>query len=251
MKVHKLGFALAFALLSIFASSAFALDFYGANITDKEVPSSYLNIGLVGFLPTVSDVSTDSVADKQGFKRGDIIVSINGKNIRKTSELNQLKAEVRTVSMFRNKEKMSIHLHVAGKAGTKALASENKLPLQVVATSEAQQPANTQREVAQPQEAPPQQKSLSKNAIFSRSIKPVQDQIVFENKKGKVIFSHSIHLKSLSEDQCLLCHRVESPTREYIQSRLDNHRAAHAFCRGCHQKIENAPTSDCLVCHKR
>ena len=84
--------------------------------------------------------------------------------------------------------------------------------------------------------------------IFLRKINPAKDQLVFPNKKGEVIFSHSRHLKSLHEDQCILCHRVENPTLESIQTRFENHRVAHSFCKGCHTKIEKGPT-ECHQCH--
>jgi hypothetical protein len=85
--------------------------------------------------------------------------------------------------------------------------------------------------------------------FYNRTVKPTQDQIVFENKRGRVIFSHSVHLQSLNKVQCLLCHQTEKPTHESIQSRLDNHRAAHGFCRGCHQKTGRGPETECHRCH--
>lgn len=255
MNATNSGFAIFFVLLNLFTSSAFALDFYGANVNDKEVPTSYLKVGILGVLPAVSDVTLGSIADKQGLKRGDLIVAINGKNIQKSSELNQFKTNVLIVTFFRNREKMTINLRVAEKVGARIHVPEDNLIAQSEPRStpalQAQQALNNPREGVHAQEVWPQQKPPTKNAIFTRPIKPTQDQIFFESKKGQVIFSHSIHLKSLNEDQCMLCHRIENPTHEYIQSRLDNHRTAHAFCRGCHQKIANAPTSDCLVCHKQ
>ena len=84
--------------------------------------------------------------------------------------------------------------------------------------------------------------------IFTRKINRAQDQLIFPNSKGEVIFSHSKHLKSLKEDQCILCHRIENPTLESIQSRFDNHRVAHQFCKGCHSKLAKGPT-ECHQCH--
>ena len=84
--------------------------------------------------------------------------------------------------------------------------------------------------------------------IFTRNINPAKDRLVFPNKKGEVIFSHLKHLKSLKEDQCILCHRIENPTLESIQTRFDNHRVAHSFCKGCHAKLGKGPT-DCHQCH--
>lgn len=84
--------------------------------------------------------------------------------------------------------------------------------------------------------------------IFTRKINRAQDQLVFPNSKGEVIFSHSKHLKSLKEDQCILCHRIENPTLESIQTRFDNHRVAHQFCKNCHRTLGKGPT-ECHQCH--
>jgi len=84
--------------------------------------------------------------------------------------------------------------------------------------------------------------------IFTRKIKPAKNLLVFPNKKGEVIFSHLKHLESLKEDQCILCHRIENPTLESIQSRFENHRVAHSFCKGCHRDLGKGPT-ECHQCH--
>ena len=84
--------------------------------------------------------------------------------------------------------------------------------------------------------------------IFTRSIHPAQNLLIFPNKKGEVIFSHSIHLESLNGDQCILCHRIKNPTLESIQSRFENHRVAHSFCKGCHRDLGKGPT-ECHQCH--
>jgi Na+-translocating ferredoxin:NAD+ oxidoreductase RNF subunit RnfB len=84
--------------------------------------------------------------------------------------------------------------------------------------------------------------------IFSRTISPAKNLLVFPNAKGEVIFSHSIHLMSLKENQCILCHRIENPTLEKIQSRFENHRVAHSFCKGCHRDLGKGPT-ECHQCH--
>ena len=84
--------------------------------------------------------------------------------------------------------------------------------------------------------------------IFTRKIKPAQNQLVFPNNKGEVIFSHSIHINSLKEDHCILCHKIDNPSLESIQSRFENHRVAHSFCKGCHAKLGSGPT-ECHQCH--
>jgi hypothetical protein len=250
--------------LCLSVTSAFAIDFYGADVTDSDLPSSYLKIGLLGFRPVVASVTLDSPAAKHGFQRGDIIVSINGKDIKSSSELHRFTTDVLSVSIFRNREKMTLTIdrHAIGNAETRQSSVEKQSALQrqvtrgvPVAVGNSTPVTPKERAVAsrspvtQTQNMPPRQVLPEKADIFKRPIKPSQDRIIFANKKGEVTFSHSIHLKSLSKEECLLCHRTENPTHESIQSRLDNHRAAHGFCRGCHQKIETAPTTECQVCH--
>jgi Na+-translocating ferredoxin:NAD+ oxidoreductase RNF subunit RnfB len=84
--------------------------------------------------------------------------------------------------------------------------------------------------------------------FFTRHIPPAQDLLIFPSDKGEVVFSHSKHLKSLKEDECIRCHRIDNPTLKNIQSRFDDHRIAHAFCKGCHRTLEKGPT-ECHQCH--
>jgi len=84
--------------------------------------------------------------------------------------------------------------------------------------------------------------------IFTRRINPAKDLLVFPNDKGEVVFSHTKHLRSLKKDECILCHRIENPTLESIQTRFDNHRVAHMFCKGCHRELGKGPT-ECHQCH--
>lgn len=84
--------------------------------------------------------------------------------------------------------------------------------------------------------------------LFSRNISPSQDLLVFPSAKGEVIFSHTKHLKSLKEHECIRCHRIENPTLKNIQSRFEDHRIAHSFCKGCHRDLGKGPT-ECHQCH--
>jgi hypothetical protein len=97
--------------------------------------------------------------------------------------------------------------------------------------------------------ATPHQKSPAKDDILSRKIKLVQDQIVFENSKGEVKFTHSVHRKSFSKEKCMICHQKDKPAYDFVKNRFNDERVAHGFCRGCHQNAEIAPTAECQVCH--
>lgn len=84
--------------------------------------------------------------------------------------------------------------------------------------------------------------------ITSRRIRPSKDILVFPNSKGEVVFSHSKHLNSLSKGECLNCHKVDNPSLQNIQSKFENHRIAHSFCKGCHRELGKGPT-ECHQCH--
>lgn len=309
--------ALAACLLMPVASSH-SLDFHGADVTDSDVPSSYLRIGFYGVHPVVNSVVHGAVAPP--FQRGDIILAINGQPVRKSAELNRFDADELAVTIFRGNEKKNITMVRPGieKISTSRAGAEKPMtpgvvdvqgvpvggngnpakPVVAVAGGVANPPgdqplsltagkgtsdsgvgvpqsvesvpkpvaasAGTDRVVKEAEKecvdgseacgadtitVAPSTAPVSKGDFYSRTVKPTQDQIVFENKRGRVIFSHSVHLQSLNKVQCLLCHQTEKPTHESIQSRLDNHRAAHGFCRGCHQKTGRGPETECHSCH--
>lgn len=91
--------------------SAFALDFYGVNVTDKDAPSSFMRYGINGYRPTVSGVDVGTPAAKYGFKEGDIILSINDKNIRRSFELNQFSTDILSVLVFSSPERKTLTIN--------------------------------------------------------------------------------------------------------------------------------------------
>lgn len=69
------------------ATGASAADFYGASIADRDAPTAAWKVGVTGFHPTVTSLSFDSPARQAGLAAGDIILSINSKEITKSAEL--------------------------------------------------------------------------------------------------------------------------------------------------------------------
>jgi membrane-associated protease RseP (regulator of RpoE activity) len=296
MRIRHTAFVL---LVGLFlpVTSAYAVDFYGADVTDSDVPSSYLKISLFGYRPIVGIVTYDTPAYKLGFQRGDIIFSINGKEIKRASELHQFTTDVLSISIFRCKEKMTLTLdrHANKAAQTRQFTAKKQSATQLqiahdvpaavkspqvklvdltVAShapvrrefmkagpsssrdaaysdklSSTQPAPTTPAKGVRTQDVSTRQILPVKGDIFSRPLKPAQDRIVFASKKGEVTFRHSVHMRSMNKEQCMLCHQNENITHESIQSRLDNDRIAHGFCRGCHQNTAKAPTSECRVCH--
>ena len=101
----------AISVIGLTANSVDAYDFYGASVSDNDVPSSYMKYGLkglIGLRPTITEVSYDSPADKAGFKRGDIFLSINGKAVKNTTDLGKTTDNKMSVLFFRGIERMTL-----------------------------------------------------------------------------------------------------------------------------------------------
>jgi len=79
---------------------ALAAEFYGASVTDKDAPSSFMRYGIYGDLPTVGSVAPGSPAETAGFARGDVIVSINGKDLVHSKDLAEFGDKTLTIRMF-------------------------------------------------------------------------------------------------------------------------------------------------------
>lgn len=86
MKIYRV-VMLTITVLSFIASIAFAADFYGASVIDKDVPTITWKAGVDGIRPIVNGVEYGSPASKAGFKNGDIILSINNKDVKRSSDL--------------------------------------------------------------------------------------------------------------------------------------------------------------------
>jgi len=107
MKITKL-VILTITALPFIASMSIASDFYGATVTDKDTPTAAWKAGIIGVHPTINDVTYDSPAGKAGFKRGDIILSINDDDVKRTSELDKFTTNTLTVHVFDGNERKKL-----------------------------------------------------------------------------------------------------------------------------------------------
>jgi len=87
-----------------------------------------------------------------------------------------------------------------------------------------------------------------KLSLMDQKIPRSKNIIIFPNDKGEVVFNHAIHSQKFKEDDCILCHRTNKPTKDKILTRFDNHKIAHYFCKGCHREVGSGPT-ECHQCH--
>jgi hypothetical protein len=100
-----------FALLTLSllsATNVCAFEFYGASVSDQEVPSAYMKWGIIGARPIVVSVMPDSPAELAGFARGNIILSVNGTNVSSSSELGQFSTDKINVLVFSGDEQTTL-----------------------------------------------------------------------------------------------------------------------------------------------
>lgn len=83
------------------ASGIDAFDYYGASVSDRELPSSFLKLGMYGSRPAVDRVLMDSPAAKHGLKQGDVLLAINGKNITRASEISLFTTDKVSLTLIR------------------------------------------------------------------------------------------------------------------------------------------------------
>lgn len=91
-------------LFPLIAGQAFAIEFYGASVTDKDVPSTFMRSGIYGGHPVVGSVASDSPAERAGFIQGDVIMSINDKDVGRSDELAKIIDDILNVSIFNGSE---------------------------------------------------------------------------------------------------------------------------------------------------
>ncbi|KAA0891646.1 hypothetical protein [Oryzomonas rubra] len=119
-------------LVSVFVISvnpliAHSIDFYGIEVVDSDTPSSFMKYGVYGYHPTVKSGFYEADTTNLGFRRGDIIISINNKNIRSSSELYQFKTDILTVLVFSKNEKKTLTIDRAALEKDKSVKIEKQI----------------------------------------------------------------------------------------------------------------------------
>lgn len=102
MPVLTYRFTFVLALVSLFlGTTAHALDFYGATITDRELPTRFYKLNLYGIRPIVDQVAANSLAARVGLKQGDVILSINGTSVAKAADFPGMTLEKNDIRVIR------------------------------------------------------------------------------------------------------------------------------------------------------
>ena len=95
-------FTFVLALVSLFlGTTAHALDFYGATITDRELPTRFYKLDMYGIRPIVDQVAANSLAARVGLKQGDVILSINGTSVTKAADFPGMALEKNDIRVIR------------------------------------------------------------------------------------------------------------------------------------------------------
>lgn len=175
MTNNKFLVVIMFLLITTFQRlAANAADFYGATVTDREVPTNAWRAGITGFRPMVDTVPPNSHAAKYGFRQGNIIISVNGIKVRKTIELSQFKTDTISAYVFDGTEMKTLLID--------RLAIEKEKAERI----EAERKAVTPPPQVVPDERPDDSPAMEFNdeIMFKRSISPTQNETKEPSRKN-------------------------------------------------------------------
>ena len=95
-------------LVLVVSSIAFAHDFLGATVDDRDTPSDAFSAGIVGFRPIFHTVPSDSPAAIAGFQHGDIIMEVNGNKVKTTSDLGKYTSDTMSIIVVRGRSRKTL-----------------------------------------------------------------------------------------------------------------------------------------------
>jgi len=131
------------------AGNVCAFEFFGASVSDMEVPSAYMRWGMIGPRPIVTSVLPNSPAELAGFGRGNIILSVNGTNVSSTSDLGEFSADRLAVLVFSGDDQITLTIDRAAYEAEQARRA-NESSAEVTASP----PPPAASPVVQPDNAP-------------------------------------------------------------------------------------------------
>lgn len=87
---------------------------------------------------------------------------------------------------------------------------------------------------------------LTIGATLAISSQEVKEKIIFNNKKGEVVFLHKKHSEKF---ECKECHHKKIKACSECHKEKDYTKKMHKNCKTCHKK--NKKSTSCKSCHKR
>jgi hypothetical protein len=98
------------SLTLVSTGNVWAFEFFGATVSDMEVPSAYMRWGMIGSRPIVTSVLPNSPAELAGFGRGNIILSVNGTTVGSAADLGRFSADRLAVLVFSGDNQITLTL---------------------------------------------------------------------------------------------------------------------------------------------
>jgi membrane-associated protease RseP (regulator of RpoE activity) len=112
------------SVLVLSASMAFAHDFLGATVDDRDAPSDAFSAGIVGFRPIFHSVPSDSPAAIAGFQHGDIIMEVNGNKVKSTSDLGKYTSDTMSIIVLRGRSRKTLTIESKAFVAEKPITPE-------------------------------------------------------------------------------------------------------------------------------
>jgi len=105
---------LRFAVLIFFCSltTTHAFDYFGAELSNSELPSSYMKLGIIGSYVHVDKLLHHSPAERQGFQQGDYLIAVNGTDIQKVADLLSVTTEELRITVLRGYKRKTIRFNL-------------------------------------------------------------------------------------------------------------------------------------------
>lgn len=132
------------------ASNANASNFFGASVTDKDVPTIAWKAGVVGYHPTVNYLMDDSPAQRAGLAKGDIILTINNKAVKSALELREFRDSTLNVEIVSGPTRRLITINGGdndAEKATKAALLTEKYPITAQQTTKVKPAQSSQHAI--------------------------------------------------------------------------------------------------------
>ncbi len=161
--------------------SVHAADFFGATVTNQEVPTSAWRAGVTGERPIVGHVPPNSSAAKYGLEQGQIILSINDKKVRNVNELRQFTTDTLSVFVLDGAERKMVTIDRLAIEKEKQQQEKEKAEAARIEAERKAAPPSSSDDEEPVDNSPPA--VFDENTLYIREYKPDPDKKVIKDKK--------------------------------------------------------------------